>query len=181
MLIAILHMEWKISKCWLCPFTGVGEDHRAEQNVLFFNCGPVGSNGRFSGSPSERRLEKVRTGASLWPSTVCSSARGTDFRGLSHPGVSCDTVSLAAYPTLRATLGVCPPQGGSLCPSFKVSTEVCAGFRLSPKVAPGRKEAQFHVATLNPSCLIRHWMEMWPSFVYLSWSEMSHPNHRSGS
>ena len=93
MLRTILHMEWKISKCWLCAFTGVDKDHRVEQNVLFFNCGPMGRDGRFSGSPSERHLEQARTGASSWPSTVCSSADGTDFRGLSCPGVSFDTVS----------------------------------------------------------------------------------------
>ena len=39
---------------------------------------------------------------------------------------------------------------------------------LSPKVTPGRKEAQFHRATLNSSYLIRHWTEMWPCFVYLA-------------
>ena len=46
---------------------------------------------------------------------------------------------------------------------------------LSPKVTPGRKEAQFHRATLNSSYLIGHWPEMWPCFVHFSWNEVAHP------
>ena len=46
---------------------------------------------------------------------------------------------------------------------------------LSPKVTPGRKEAQFHRATLTSSYLIRHWTEMWPCFVHFSWNEVAHP------
>lgn len=60
------------------------------------------------------------------------------------------------------------------CPDITLSLSQ-QNLGLSPKVTPGRKEAQFHRATLNSSYLIRHWTEMWPCFAYFSWNEGAHP------
>lgn len=69
------------------------------------------------------------------PPMALSVACDAVFRGISCPRCEFDTTSLAADPKKTATrspLGVLQPQGGSLCPNLKVSTE-CIGFRAITK------------------------------------------------